>query len=195
MASVATRVADEQWETTTPSIAWINVTARNGEIRQVRVGGRRGMRFRISAEDRVTQNQDQVLDAQHDPFTNGLFFRLSGSEPVYPPQQAGGYNIEDLDKEPEQTEQMLSFQDLLTIIKKHGNAFRSAIAKLNEVNLRRLAAIAEDLPEDQQPTVAQQNALDELLGNYKPGGTQPSYGEFMGGPSDGGVTAAGTPVR
>jgi hypothetical protein len=185
-------VADEQWETTTPSRIWINVTARNGDLRKVKVGGKVGMKFRISAEDRL-RNQDEVMEPHMDPFTNGLMFRISGTDPVHPPLNAG-YNIEDIDKEPEAPEQMIAFADLRALLGKHGNAFRAAIAKLNELNLRRLANIAAELPESEQPTVAQQNALMELLSGYRPGGTQHSYRDFMGASNDGGVTAAGTPA-
>lgn len=187
------KITDEQWETTTPAITWVNVTAANGEIRQVKVGGRTGMRFKISLEDRVA-NQDEVIDAQHDPFTNGLLYRLKGTEPVYPPLQATqDYSIEALDVPPTPAEQMLSFAELRALLEKHGNAFRASVARLNEVNLRRLIDIAAELPEAQQPTVAQKAALDELLVGYKPGGTQPSYADYMRGPS-GGVSAAGTPL-
>lgn len=182
----------EQWETTTPSRVWINVTARTGEVRPVKVGGKVGMKFRISSADRV-MNQDDVMEPHLDVFTNGLLNRLSGTEPVRPPLNSG-YSIEEIDAPPAEADQMLSFAQLRVLLSKHGNAFRSAILKLNEVNLRRLANIAAELPESEQPTVAQQNALDEMLTGYRPGKTQPSYEQFMGGPSDG-VTAAGTPVR
>lgn len=194
MSEVTNHVADEQWETTTPGICWVNVTTKGGDIRQVKVGGRKGMKFRISAADRVGLNQDQVMEPQHDPFTNGLLNRLVGTTPVYPPQQSA-YGIEDLEKEPEPADQMISFAELRKLLGKHGNSFRSAVNKLNEVNLRRLAEIGQELPEDEQISVAQQSAIDDRLATFRPGGTQPSYAEFMGGPAEGGVSAAGTTMR
>ena len=196
--AIAPRVeksTDEQWETTTQAVTWIKVTAPNGDLRQVKVGGRKGARFKISFDDRVA-NQDEIVVAEHDPFTNGLLFRLKGTEPVYPPQQAddADYSIDALDKPKTEAEQMMAFADLRAILGKHGNAFRASIARLNEVNLRRLISIAEDLPEHEQPTVAQQGALKELMAGYKPGGQQKSYAEFMRGSTGPAVSAAGTPL-
>ncbi len=193
LATLVEKATDEQWETTTSSITWIRVTAANGEVRQVKVGGRKGARFKISFEDRVA-NQDEVVEPQHDPFTNGLLYRLKGSEPVHPPQQAQDYSIDALDTPRPEAEQMMSFAELRGLLEKHGNAFRAQVAKLNETNLRRLDEIAKELPEAQQPTVAQKSAMDELLRAHRPGGTQPSYADFMRGPQGGGVSAAGTPL-
>jgi hypothetical protein len=53
--TVKPNINDEVWETTTGGTVWVEIPDSRGDMRQVKVGGRRGAKLRIATEDRVSR--------------------------------------------------------------------------------------------------------------------------------------------
>lgn len=161
-------INDEVWETTTAGTVWVIIPDSRGDMRQIKVGGRRGAKLRIATEDRIW-NQERVADERHDPFTNGLLAQLSGPKPEPKPSITQ-------DPQPAPVEQALATDKLVAIFAKHGNAFHSAVRGLNEVNLRRLRELAPEV----DASVKQVELIEQLLAPFQPGGQQGIYSELQG---------------
>jgi hypothetical protein len=161
-------INDEVWETTTAGTVWVVIPDSRGDMRQIKVGGRRGARLRIATDDRVW-NQERCVDEKHDPFTNGLLAQISGPKPEPRPAITQ-------DPEPNKVDQSLSTDKLVAMFAKHGNAFHSQVRGLNELNLRRLKELSAEV----DASVKQVELIDQLLEAYKPGGQQGIYAELQG---------------
>lgn len=94
---------------------------------QLTIGpNRRGYRFEISPDDRK-ENQQLVMDAQHDPFRNGLLLRVDQAQ----------------NADPETVSAVaLSDDEMLSIIDLPEEEFRTKVASLNEVATRQVRDLA-----------------------------------------------------
>lgn len=154
------RAGEEIWETTTEGRVWVTSTDDRGKERAVAVGGKVGQRLRIASLDREIC-QDRILDDTSDPFVNGLLKRIDADQNA---------------DERTASQQALSTEELMSIFDKTGNAFQSAVRKLNELNVRRLREAADAL----DAKASQLAFLDEHLAtNYKGGGDTPTYREMQ----------------
>lgn len=151
--AVITEIADpektfETWECTTPGRVWFQTTTftRHGQplLKDVSVGPNKvGAKIKISVADR-RMNQEQVADAAFDPFTNGLLVRTDASQQALPETQS---------------EAAIPTKDLLSLFAKNGMAFQSAVKKLDEIPLRRMRELADDV----DATAKQVDFLDAQL--------------------------------
>lgn len=154
------REGEEIWETTTEGRVWVTTSDARNKEKPVSVGGQVGQRLRISVDDREI-NQDAIMNAADDPFVNGLLKRIDQDQN---------------DDERTKTDQALSSEDLAKLFAKSGNAFQSAVRKLNELNVRRLREMAEGL----DASGSQVRFLDEHVAeHYRNEGTMPSYNEML----------------
>lgn len=161
MPRAQTRPGEELWETTTPGTVWVTVTDDRGREKQISAGGRVGAPLRIKTLDREI-NQEAVYEVESDPFRNGLLRRLDADQ------------NED---EGTASDQALSQEQLVKLFAKNGNAFRSAVDKLNEINIRRMRGMADDL----DVTTAQLAYLNEIIEEkYRKHGDTRTYRELMG---------------
>lgn len=155
------RQGEEIWETTTDGTVWVLTTDDRGKEKAISVGGKPGARLRIKALDREVL-QDAILDDESDPFTNGLLKRIDADQ-NQDPQTA--------------SEQALSTEQLAEIFTKSGNAFQSAVKKLNELNVRRMREMAAAL----DASASQMSFLEEHIeANYRQHGDTPTYRELKG---------------
>lgn len=156
------REGEEIWETTTPGTVWVQVTDDRGKEKSVSVGGKPGQRLRIKSLDREV-NQDAILEDASDPFTNGLLKRVDADQQLNP-QTA--------------SDQVLTTEQLLETFKSSGNAFRSKVTKLNELNVRRLVEMAEAA----DASASQISFLREHVAQYRQEGDTPTWRELSKGP-------------
>jgi hypothetical protein len=148
----------ETWEKTTAGGVWIqNVDpVRNTETPK-RVRGKSGYRFRIPTRDREATSA-RFYEAERDPFRNGTLVRVD-MDPEAVIEAIPGYDAD----------QALTDEALVAIFAKNGNAFQSAVKKLNERNCRRLADLAAANPETVR--AAQVTFLSSyIVENYRVGG-------------------------
>lgn len=158
------REGEEIWETTTAGTVWVRTTDDRGKEKDISVGGKPGARLRIKSYDREVC-QDAILTDGADPFTNGLLKRVDAD------QQDDPMTASD---------QVLTTDELMGVFKKSGNAFQSAVRKLNELNVRRLQEMAEAL----DATASQMSFLNEHIEeNYRQHGDTPTYRELKGDPA------------
>lgn len=87
---------------------------------------RRGFRFEISPDDRK-DNQRLVMDAQHDPFRNGLLLRVDQAQSA-DPETASVVALSD--------------DEMLSIIDLPEEEFRAKVVALNEVATRQVRDLA-----------------------------------------------------
>lgn len=157
------REGEEIWETTTPGRVWVTTTDDRGREKQISVGPGVGQRLRLKSTDREVA-QDSVLDDASDPFTNGLLKRVDAD------QQLDASTKSD---------QALDTDQLLALFAKKGNAFQAAVAKLNELNVRRLSEMAEAA----DASASQIAHLKEVIvENYRQEGDTPTYREIKATP-------------
>lgn len=122
----------ETWEMRVEGTIYLNVlkATRFGAVieTQLKIGPKRkGMRFDISVEDR-RDNQRRIVDAEQDPFRNGMLTRVDAD------QQAQAET---------QSEAVLTPDDELTILELPEDQFRAKVATLPEVPVRNIRGIAE----------------------------------------------------
>lgn len=157
---VRTKEGEEAWETTTGATIYLGITNPRGHSKVKKFGGKPGSRVRISTTDREI-NQDAITNEDSDPFSNGLLKRLDKDQ------------NED---ESTATDQALDTEELMALFGKSGNAFQSAVRALNERNVRRLRAIAEDV----DASASQISFLDEhITEHYRIEGSRESYDELV----------------
>lgn len=154
-----TRAGEEVWETTTDGTVYIPVVDARGREQVIQVGGAAGSILRIASLDREIA-QDRVPDGT-DVFRNGMLRRVDADQ-----------------NEDEKTASTaaISTQQLIDIFTKAGNAFRSAVDKLDEFNVRRLHEAMEMC----DASVSQQNYLNEKLAAFRPQGDLASYRDLRG---------------
>jgi hypothetical protein len=166
------REGEEVWELTTAGRLWLHVTSytRTGQpiTKDVSYGpNKAGHKIRISEDDRHI-NQENCADDHTDPFRNGMLVRVDKSQQ---------------DDDETASENAIGTDELMAIFAKNGNAFQSAVKKLNEVNVRRLYDLAEPL----DATAKQVEFLtDYIAETYRKGGPQPSLAGQRDEPRDGG---------
>lgn len=97
------------------------------EERLVLGPNRKGMRFDISTDDRV-DNQRLIADKEHDPFVNGMLYRVDGD------QQA----VEET-----ASTQALSDEAVIEILDLKEPAFKARVSQLGEVAVRGIRDMAE----------------------------------------------------
>lgn len=164
------RDGEEIWETTTPGTVWVLVTDDRGKEKSVSVGGAPGQRLRVKSLDREI-NQDSILEDASDPFTNGLLKRIDADQQL-DPQTA--------------SEQVLDTEQLMAIFTKSGAPFQAAVRKLNELNVRRLAEMAEAV----DATASQIAFLKEhVVTTFRQEGDTPTWRELNAGPQGAAVNA------
>lgn len=145
---------EELWETTGHGLIYVHVTGIDGKDRVVSVGGQPGQKLRITEYDR-TRNQERVMDANADVFSNGMLIR------------------KDTDEQP--SDQILSHDAIEELFNLGAAEFKDRAYALNEYNVRRLKEIAEDL----DATKSQIDTLDRIIATKWPlGGEMPSYTEL-----------------
>lgn len=164
------RDGEEIWETTTPGTVWVLVTDDRGKDKSVSVGGAVGQRLRLKSLDREI-NQDAILEDGSDPFTNGLLKRVDADQ-QQDPQTA--------------SDQVLDTEQLMAVFTKKGAAFNNAVGKLNELNVRRLAEMAEAV----DASASQIAFLKEHIAEkYRLEGDTATWRELNAGPQGASITA------
>jgi hypothetical protein len=146
---VLPETGEEIWECQIPGKVYVAVTSgRWGETKSVSVSGV-GQKMRISTRDRVL-NQELVVSAEVDPFRNGMLVRLDADQ---------------------QQDSLTASRDALTnaaladIFNQYtGAEFKAAIEDLNEVNLRRMKEMCDEI----DATASQQKVLDQLIARRYP---------------------------
>lgn len=163
---IKAREGEEVWVNTLGGRLWYTIWDVNNRP-QVR-HARAGQRFRLSTDDRE-MNSSQISDPALDPFLNGNAKRVD--------ERAADEVPEDY-----QADQALEDKDLMLLLAKSGNAFQSAVKKLNEKNARRLKDIVE--AQDSTATVSQLNFVQTFVAEtYKHGGQTSTGKELMADPS------------
>lgn len=138
----------ETWETTTAGGVWIYTVSDQGVEKKRRIKGPSGTQFKVKTRDRE-YHSDHFVDPKRDPFLNGTFKHVGA--PAGKPNPPEGYD----------EAQALSDADLHELFKsKSGNAFQAAVKKLDERNVRRMAAMVE---EGDLASVAQANFLQKYI--------------------------------
>lgn len=157
------RAGEEIWETTVTGRVWVETTNDRGQPRAMSVGGRAGARLRISAEDREIA-QERIINRELDPFTNGSLIRVDSD------QQS--------DERTKSTD-ALNTEQLVEVFAKTGKAFQAKVDGFNELTVRRLLDMAEDV----DATNSQINYLKKSIEERWPvGGDTPTYREMQGDP-------------
>lgn len=160
MPRMQTREGEEIWETTTDGTVWVSVTDDRGREKQISVGGRAGQRLRLKTLDREV-NQEAIFDEEADPFRNGLLRRVDADQ-----------NSDEATA----TDQAFSPEQLAKLFAKNGNSFRASVDKLNEVNVRRMRALADDL----EVSTAQLSYLEEVIeAKFRKHGDTKTYREMQ----------------
>lgn len=148
------------WETTTDGVLWFMTTDSRGHEKPKKVGGKAGTRFRVTTVDREI-TQDLIVNPANDPWANGFLKRIDAD-------QNGD--------ERTATDQALSTEELMIVFGKSGNAFQSAVRRLNERNVRRLREMCDAV----DATQSQVGFLDKHIEeNYRVQGSMPSYDELV----------------
>ncbi len=154
------REGEEIWETTTSGIVYYTTTDSRGHERVRSAGGQTGTRFRITTVDREL-NQDAIVNDADDPFHNGWLRRADVDQ-----------NLDERTA----TDQALTTEELMAVFAKSGNAFQSAVRKLNERNVRRLREMVELVDASQSQQSFLSSHIEE---NYRQQGSMPSYDELV----------------
>lgn len=161
MPTAQVRPGEELWHTTTAGTVWVTITDDRGREKQLSAGGRKGAPLRIKTVDREI-NQEAIYEVEADPFRNGLLKRVDADQ------------NED---ESTASDQALDDTQLVKFFSKNGTNFQKAIAGLNEINVRRLRAMADDV----DITTAQLAHLEEVIEQkYRKHGDSRTYRELMG---------------
>jgi hypothetical protein len=148
--STATEVAQEVWETTTQRHMRFRKTDSKGREITFKVGGQKGRRFNISAEDREL-NELLCFKPSQNAFRNGLLLPVKGSE------------VAKAAEDPN----MLTDAEIIALLALEGNSFKSKIGKITaEATLRRIDEIAADLEEPLSKS--KQETLTTALAPYEP---------------------------
>ncbi len=153
------RPGEEVWESTVASQVWVETTDEKGRSRSVLVRG--GGRLRITSIDREI-NQDLTVNAEHDPFTNGMLIRIDA------PQDTDPRTASD---------QALDTNGLVEIFAKTGKVFERKVNALNEVNVRRMWDMRESVDATASQVAYLRSTLDE---KWPIGADTPSYRELKG---------------
>lgn len=164
-----TREGEEIWETTTAGRVWVQQVDKRGRERSISAGGKVGARLRITTEDREIA-EERLSDPEQSPFRNGMLVRVdAGAKVAAEAEEAAN---------PGAFSQALSTEELMTGFAKNGNAFHSYVARLNEVNTRRMLDLAPVV----DASVAQVEHLQQVIREkYRPAseGPQPTYVEMQ----------------
>lgn len=153
---IQVETVEEVWETTGHATIYVRQTTVDGSTRNVAVGGRPGMRLRISEYDRE-RNQETVMDEAADPFTNGMLIR------VLPEGEAGPQHLTD--------------DQIAQLFMVTGQEFTDKVDELNEYNVRRMYEKAYEL----DATNSQIQTLKGMIETKWPiGGDTPMYRELKG---------------
>ena len=157
-----TREGEEIWETTTAGRVWVLVTDERGRETARSAGGKVGSRLRITTLDReIAEDRVQEGDSA---FTNGLLVRVdTAAPPVTGPTNA------------------MTTDALVVGFSKHGNAFKTFVEALNEINLRRMRDMADVV----DATTSQVALLDRCVKTYRVEGDTPTYREMKATPGGG----------
>ncbi len=158
------RPGEEIWETVTDGTVYVPVVDARGREQVVMVGGAAGSILRIAALDREIA-QDRVPDGT-DPFRNGMLRRVDMDQNEDPKTASTS---------------AISTQALIDLFTKSGAAFRAAVDKLDEFNVRRMYEAMEMV----DATASQQNYLREKVESYRPAGDLASYRDLRGEPLNG----------
>jgi predicted type IV restriction endonuclease len=159
MAQVTVRDGEEMWETITDGRVWVTVTDHRGHESSKSVGGKAGSRLRISTVDREI-NQDRIITDGGDPFANGMLRRVDADQ-----------NLDERTASPH----ALTNENLMLIFSK------SAVKKLNETNVRRMAAMTTDVDASTSQVAFLETYVRE---NYRKEGDTPTYREMMTTPAE-----------
>jgi hypothetical protein len=153
------REDEEIWESCVQGRTWVEITDHKGAPKSVSVLGE-GQRLRIGTADRL-RNQEVCRDPNLDPFTNGALMRV---------------DKDGQDDPSTQSKQTHTEADLKLVFTLEEDAFREYVSELNELNVRRLKALAPD-----HATVWQDKHLaEQLVARWPIGGDTPTYREMMG---------------
>lgn len=159
MASASARNV-ETWETTTNSVVQINRFDARGGTKADVVGGRTGMRLRVTHEEREELNEDVAASAAMCVFRNGTLRPLNN----VPDEVMQRFQDETLRHGGHTAEQ------LVDALEKRGDTFVTWVDGLNEATLRRLKEIAEAA----DATASQMNAIDRALSKFQISGPEGS---------------------
>ncbi len=132
------RDGEEIWETTTEGRVWVAMVDDRGRDVVKSVGGKVGDKIRIKTTDRQIM-QDNVDDS---PFTNGLLKRVDAAA-----------TPED------NSPQAMTTEELMVGFTKNGKAFHAWVDGLNEMNVRRMRGMAEEV----DATASQISHLDAVI--------------------------------
>ena len=157
------RAGEEIWETTVTGRVWVETTNDRGQPRSISVGGRAGARLRISAEDREIA-QERIINRELDPFVNGSLIRIDSD------QQAD---------ERTASVDAVNTEQLVEVFAKTGKAFQSKVDGFNELTVRRMLAMAEDVDATNSQITYLSKSIDE---RWPVGGDTPTYREMQGEP-------------
>lgn len=150
----AAKDVEEVWESTGQGKIWVSTTNIEGKSRQVSVGGKPGMRLRITQYDRL-RNQEKCLEVAQDPFSNGMLIR----------QEA-----EDRD-DPNH----LSPDQMTEVFGLTKREFAAKVDELSEYNVRRMFAMVDEV----DATHSQIDILRDVIDAKWPiGGAMPIYDEL-----------------
>jgi hypothetical protein len=156
---IRTREGEELWDSTVPGTIWLIVADDKGRDKDVVVRG--FGRLRISPDDREIC-QEMVVDPQHDVFTNGSLVRVDADQNENPKTASPD---------------ALNTDALLEIFALSGSKFTEKVDSLNELTVRRLREVAEDV----DATNSQIVHLDSVIAEkWAVGGDTPSYRELKG---------------
>jgi len=155
------RPGEEVWETTTDGTVWVPIVDVRGRESYVEVGGVAGSVLRITSIDREVA-QDRVPTG-NDPFVNGMLRRIDADQNADPKTAS---------------DQALGTDELVAVFTKSGTAFRAAVDKLSEHNVRRLYEAMELV----DATASQQAYLREKIASFRPKGNDAAYADLRGEP-------------
>jgi len=148
----------EIWETTTAGTIYVQQTDAKGRVKNNRIGGREGTKLRITKSDREIHEDSCGPD---NCFTNGLLIRVDARK--------------EADEDYEVSPHHLSTEELMAGFALHGAAFTAFVDGLAELNVRRLAAIADSV----DATVAQVTYINKVIvEKFRVHGDTPTYREM-----------------
>ena len=161
---VKARAGEEVWLNVNAGKVWYKISDPRVAGRSKVVAVKGGQTFRITTDDRELASSD-IFDDKKDPFLNGVLKRIderAETEPI----------------EGQAVEQALTNDELVALLAKNGQAFQSAVKKLDERNVRRLAAIVED--EESGASVAQATFVKNyVIEHYRAGGQTTTGREIL----------------
>lgn len=155
--TMAERAGEEIWELMVPGRVHVEVTNHRGQPATISVVGKKS-RLRISPTDREIC-QERIRDVENDPFENGSLRRIDSKV-----------------LEAERAANELSDDDLREVFNLTGPEFEDMVRSFSQVNVRRMAAMTEDVDASNSQIVFLKDYIQET---WPIGGTVPSYEEMQ----------------